>query len=203
MRTELFMYILQRDQGQHKCFRPPVVYATDLSKAVVLVLFLFNVASWSLLWGVWCWVLLCSLLFSCFSILLALWSPHWGSERPGLCASRAFVCLFCSRWVWSFFLFLLVSGVGYSLWLWHSLDFSINNFAGRLLVYPRLLVSCFFFCFPFVIFDCSTPFGPLRYIFLHNYFCNQYRYPVLIYLVHENRFKVIHNCVVFGNKVSL
>ena len=36
-----FYVFLKRDQGQQKCFKPPVVDATDLSKAVVLVLFLF------------------------------------------------------------------------------------------------------------------------------------------------------------------
>ena len=74
-----------------------------------------------------------------------------GDERAGLCASRAFVCLFCKRqfllllgffgvfffffffgfffFLFCFvFLFLLVSGIDCSLWLWHSFGFSINMF---------------------------------------------------------------------------
>ena len=64
-----------------------------------------------------------------------------GDERAGLCASRAFVCLFCKRqfllllgffscffFFFFFFVFLLVSGIDCSLWLWHSFGFSINMF---------------------------------------------------------------------------
>ena len=39
------------------CFSSVLVYGTDRSKAVVLVLFLFCLALWFLLRGVLCWVL--------------------------------------------------------------------------------------------------------------------------------------------------
>ena len=67
--------------------RSLVVYATDRSKAVVPVLFLFYVALWFILWGASCLVLpssLSSCLFSAFSI---------GGRRSWSCA---FVCLFCT-----------------------------------------------------------------------------------------------------------
>ena len=63
MRTKLFMYFCIKKyigtQGevcrQLKIFlNPPVVYATDRSKAVVPVLFLFCVALWFILWGASC-----------------------------------------------------------------------------------------------------------------------------------------------------
>ena len=44
-------------------------------------------------------------------------------EGAGLCASRAFVLHVL---VFVLFLFLLVSGVGCGLSLWHSLHFSVN-----------------------------------------------------------------------------
>ena len=46
-----------------------------------------------LLWGISCRVLPCS-LFLCFSVLFNIVSTSFGKERAGLCASRAFVCLF-------------------------------------------------------------------------------------------------------------
>ena len=49
----------------------------------------------------------------------------WGRESWPVCFSC--VCLFCDCWFVSF-LFLLVSGIGCSLWLWHSLDFSFYHF---------------------------------------------------------------------------
>ena len=53
------------------------------------------------------------ILFSCFSVLLALRLPRLGRERL-----FGFVC----------FPFLLVSGKGCGLWLWHSLDISLTIF---------------------------------------------------------------------------
>ena len=69
-------------------------------------------------------VFLCS-LSSYFFILFSIVITSLGEERAGLCASRAFV-LYVLFFV--IFLFLLVSGVGCGLWLWHSLNFSINVF---------------------------------------------------------------------------
>ena len=51
---------------------PPVVYSTDRSKAVVLVLVLIFVALWFILRGDLLYVLLCVILFLCFLVLLVL-----------------------------------------------------------------------------------------------------------------------------------
>ena len=75
---------------------PPVVYATDRSKAVIPVLFLFRMTLWFILRSASCLVLPCSLssrFFSPFSIVIT----SLGEEGAGLCASRAFICLFCTR----------------------------------------------------------------------------------------------------------
>ena len=72
---------------------PPVVYATGRSNAVM---FLFCVTLWFILRGASCLVLPCSLslcFFSPFSIVIT----SLGVEGAVLCASRAFVCLFCMR----------------------------------------------------------------------------------------------------------
>ena len=47
-----------------------------------------------------------------------------GEEGAGLCASRALFVVYVLDFV--VFLFLLVSGIGCGLGLWHSRDFSIN-----------------------------------------------------------------------------
>ena len=52
--------------------KPPVVYSTDRSKAVVPVLVLLFVALWFILRGDLFYVLPCVILFLCFSVLLAL-----------------------------------------------------------------------------------------------------------------------------------
>ena len=54
---------------------PPVVYSTDRSKAVVLMLVLLFVALWLILLGDLFYVLPCASLFLCFSVLLALRLP--------------------------------------------------------------------------------------------------------------------------------
>ena len=106
---------------------PPVVNSTDRSKAVVPVLVLLFVALWFILrsrrFVVW-YVLPCVILFSSFSVFLALRLPHLGKRELILVLFvRLFdLCLF--RFVG--FLFLLVSGKGCGLWLWHSLDFSLT-----------------------------------------------------------------------------
>ena len=78
-------------------------------------------------------VLSCLNLFLCFcSVLLALWLPRLGKRKLVL---MLFVRLFDLRLFGCVcFLFLLVSGKGYGLWLCHSLDFSLNFFFYLLLV---------------------------------------------------------------------
>ena len=70
---------------------PRVVYASDRSKAVVPVLFLFCMALWFILRGASCFkVFLCS-LSSCFVIPFSIVITSLVEEGAGLCASRAFV----------------------------------------------------------------------------------------------------------------
>ena len=102
---------------------PRVVYASDRSKAVVPVLFLFYVALWFILKDASCLVLSCSLIL-CFFSPFRIVITSLGEEGTGLCASRVFV--YFARVIFVLFLFLLVSGVCCDFWLWHSLDFSIN-----------------------------------------------------------------------------
>ena len=124
---------------------PPVVCSTDRSKAVVPVLVSLFVALWLILRGdllcVFPWVI----LFLCFSVLIVLRLPRLGKRELILVLFvRLFgLCLF--RFV--NFLFLLGSGNGCGLWLWHSLDFSITFFDTKLKVYravvlPTLLYGC-------------------------------------------------------------
>ena len=68
-----------------------VVYSTDRSKAVVLVLVLLFVALGFILQGDLFYVLPCVILFLCFSVLLALRVPRLGKERANLSAFRTFV----------------------------------------------------------------------------------------------------------------
>ena len=60
---------------------PLVVYSTDHSKAVVLVLVLLFVALCFILRGNLFYVLPCVILFLCFSVLLALRLPHLGKKE--------------------------------------------------------------------------------------------------------------------------
>ena len=103
---------------------PPVVYSTDRSKAVIPVLVLLFVALWFILRGDLLYVLPCVILFLWFSVLLALRLPRLGKRELILVLFvRLFdLCLFG----FVGFLFLLVSGKGCGLWLWHSLDFSLT-----------------------------------------------------------------------------
>ena len=105
---------------------PPVVYSTDRSKAVVPVLVLLFVALWVILRDDLFYVLPCVILFLCFSVLLALRLPRLGKRELILVF---FVRLF-NLCLFGFvgFLFLLVSGKGCCLWLWHSLDVSLTFF---------------------------------------------------------------------------
>ena len=102
----------------------PVVYSTDRSKAVGKVLVLLFVALWFILRSDLFYVLSCVTLLLCFSVHLALRLPRLGKREPILVL---FVRLFDLR-LFGFvcFLFLLVSGKGCDLWLWHSLDFSLT-----------------------------------------------------------------------------
>ena len=104
---------------------PPVVYSTDRSKAVVPVLVLLFVALWFILRGDLLYVFPCVILFLCFSVLLVLLLPCSGKRELILVFFvRLFdLCLFG----FVGFLFLLGSGKGSGLWLWHSLDFSLNT----------------------------------------------------------------------------
>ena len=74
----------------------PVVYATDRFKAVVPVLFLFCVALWFILRGASYFKVFPWSLSSCFVIPLSIVITSLGEEGTGLCASRAFVCSFCT-----------------------------------------------------------------------------------------------------------
>ena len=105
---------------------PPVVYSTDRSNAVVPVSVLLFVALWFILRGDLFYVLPWVILFCCFSVLLALWLFRLGKRELILVLFvRLFdLCLFG----FVGFLFLLVSGKGCGLWLWHSLDFSLTFF---------------------------------------------------------------------------
>ena len=58
--------------------KPPVVYSTDRSKAVIPVLVLLFVALWFILRGDLFCVLPCVILFLCLSVLLALRLPRLG-----------------------------------------------------------------------------------------------------------------------------
>ena len=114
---------------------PPVVCSTDRSKAVVPVLVLLFVALWFIIRGDLLYVFPCVILFLCFSVLLVLRLPRLGKRKLILVLFvRLFgLCLF--RFVG--FLFLLGSGKGCGLWLWHSLDFSLTFFFILLTVLRR------------------------------------------------------------------
>ena len=101
-------------------------YSTDRCKAMVPVLVLLCVALWFILRGELLYVLPCAILFLCFAVLLALRLPRLGKRELILVL---FVCLI-DLCLFGFvgFLFLLMSGKGCGVWLWHSLDFSLTFF---------------------------------------------------------------------------
>ena len=74
----------------------PCSYATDRSKAVVPVLFLLCVALWFILRGALCFRVLPCSLSSCVFIPFSTVIFSLREDGAGLCASRAFVCLFCT-----------------------------------------------------------------------------------------------------------
>ena len=105
---------------------PPVGFSADRSKAVVPLLVLLFVTFWFILRGDLFYVLPFVIVFLCFSVLLALRLPRLGTRELVLVL---FVRLFDLR-LFGFvcLLFLLLSGKGCDLWLWHSLDFSHTHF---------------------------------------------------------------------------
>ena len=116
MRTEfLYVSVLRVASGPRvklasckSALKPPVVYSTDRSKAVVSVL-LF-VALWFILRGDLLYVFPCVILFLCFSVLLVLRLPRLGKRELILVLFvRLFdLCLFG----FVGFLYLLGSGNG-------------------------------------------------------------------------------------------
>ena len=122
---------------------PPLVYSTDRSKAVVPVLVWLCFALWFILRGDLFYVLTCVILFLCFSVLLALRLPRLGKRELILVLFvRLFdLCLFG----FVGFLFLLVSGKGCGLWLWHSLDSSLTFF------FCMYVLLNFLFCLSFCL----------------------------------------------------
>ena len=91
---------------------------------MVPVLVLLFVALWFILRGDLFYVLPCVILFVCFTVLLALRLSRLGKTELILVlfVRLFYLCLFG----FVSFLFLLVSGNGCGLWLWHSLDFSLT-----------------------------------------------------------------------------
>ena len=116
-----------------------MVCYTDRSKAMVPVLVLLFVALWLILRDDLLYVFPCVILFLCFSVLLVLRLPRLGKrELIFVLFVRLFdLCLF--RFVG--FFFLLGSGKGCGLWLWHSLDFSLtfSVISGNLISWDTLV----------------------------------------------------------------
>ena len=137
MRTEfLCIYVFRVASGPRvklasckSALNPAVVCSTDRSKAVVPVLVLLLVALWFILRGDLLYVFPCVILFLCFSVLLVLWLPCLGKRELILVLFVRLFGLFLFRFVG--FLFLLGSGKGCGLWLWHSLDFSLTFFCSK------------------------------------------------------------------------
>ena len=102
--------------------------------------------------------LACVILFLCFSVLLGLRLPRLGKRELVLVL---FVRLFDLR-LFGFvcFLFLLVSGKGCGLWLWHSLDFSLTPFFSILLRFSFVCASIVsYVAFGLQLFLISAGFG--------------------------------------------
>ena len=78
----------------HNLVCTPVVYATDRSKAVDPVLFLFFVALWFILRGTSCFKVFPCSLSSCFFFFIpfSIVFTSLGEEGAGLCVSCAIVC---------------------------------------------------------------------------------------------------------------
>ena len=76
--------------------KPAAFYATDRSKAVVPMLFVFYLAVWLILRGASSFKVFPYPLSSCCFISFSIVIISIGKEGAGLCASRTFVCLFCT-----------------------------------------------------------------------------------------------------------
>ena len=77
--------------GCKKVLKPPVIYSTDRSEAVVPVLVLLFVALWFILRGDLFYVLPCAILFLCFFSPFSIAITLLGEERANLSAFRTFV----------------------------------------------------------------------------------------------------------------
>ena len=145
MRTEFLCISVLRVASGHRvklascksALNPAVVYSTDGSKAMVPVLVLLFVALWFILRGDFFYVLPCVILFLCFSVLLALRLPRLGKRELILVL---FLRLFDLRF-FGFVCFLLVSGKGCGLQLWHSLDFFLTLFLLKRWSFPAELLN--------------------------------------------------------------
>ena len=134
MRTEfLSIYVLRVASGTRvklasckSALTPPPPPPPPPGGLLYRPLVLLLVALWFILRGDLLYVFPCVILFLCFSVLLVLRLPRLGKRELILVLFvRLFgLCLF--RFVG--FLFLLGSGKGCGLWLWHSLDFSLTLF---------------------------------------------------------------------------
>ena len=111
------------------------------------VLILFVTVLWFILRGDLLYVLPCVILFLCFSVLLVLRLPRLEKRELILVLFVRFFDLRLFGFVG--FLFLLVSGKGCGLWLWHSLDFSLTFFfVYNYWQWPILIncVMCYYLC---------------------------------------------------------
>ena len=73
-----------------------LTFALRRSKAVIPVLFLICVALWFIRRGASCFKVFTCSLSSCLFIPFSVVITSLGDEGAGLCASRAFVSLFCT-----------------------------------------------------------------------------------------------------------
>ena len=107
-----------------------MVYTTDRSKAVVLVLVLLFGALWFILRGDLLYVLSCVILFLCFSVLLALRLPRLGKRELILSVFRTFdrfvlvwICLFpLPLDVWEGLRFVIVALPGIFFYLFFLVE---------------------------------------------------------------------------------
>ena len=130
MRTEfLCVSVLRVASGSRvklasckSALKPPLVYSTDRSKAVVPVLVLLFVVLWFILRGDLFYIFPCVILFLCFSVLLVLRLPRLGKRELIL---ALFVRLF-DLCLFGFVGFLFLLGSGKGCGLWYSLDFFLT-----------------------------------------------------------------------------
>ena len=121
-----------------------MVYSTDRSKAVVPVLVLLFVALWFILRGDLLYVFQCVNLFLCFSVLLVLRLPRLGKRELILVLFVSYFDLCLFELVG--FLFLLGSGNGCVLRLWHSLDFSLTFIFSNIYINTSLITAHVLYC---------------------------------------------------------